>query len=114
MPQDGRVSGNYERLAAMIVKAREARGWSQSDLASLAYVTEAVIARVEAGNPPNAVALKAVEQALGWLPGIFELVLGEDAEDWENGAALAPEGDDEDDGSAELRELTVDSTIDWA
>ena len=113
MPQDGRVSGNYDRLAKMIVKAREARGWSQSDLASLAYVTEVVIARVEAGNPPNAVALKAVEQALGWLPGIFDLVLGEDAS-LENGVVLAAEGDYEDDGSAELRELTVDSSIDWA
>jgi len=114
MPQDGGVSGNYDRLAKMIVKAREARGWSQSDLASLAYVTDVVIARVEAGNPPNAVALKAVEQALGWLPGIFDLILGEDAGSMENGAALAAEGDDEDDGSAELRELTVDSSIDWA
>ncbi|WP_194917205.1 helix-turn-helix domain-containing protein [Catenulispora rubra] len=107
------MSGKYDRLAAMIVKAREARGWSQSDLASLAYVTEVVIARVEAGNPPNAVALKAVEQALGWLPGIFDLILGEDAST-ENGVVLAAEGDDEDDGSAELRELTVDSSIDWA
>jgi ribosome-binding protein aMBF1 (putative translation factor) len=106
------VSGKYDRPAAMIVKAREARGWSQSDLANLAYVTEVVIARVEAGNPPNAVALKAVEQALGWLPGIFDLVLAEDADE----GALADDGDDadEDDGSAELRELTVDSTIDWA
>lgn len=105
------MSGNYDRLAAMIVKAREARGWSQSDLANLAYVTEVVIARVEAGNPPNAVALKAVEQALGWLPGIFDLILGEDAESGE-GAEIGE--DDEDDGSAELRELTVDSSIDWA
>lgn len=105
------MSGNYDRLAAMIVKAREARGWSQSDLANLAYVTEVVIARVEAGNPPNAVALKAVEQALGWLPGIFDLILGEDAESGER-AEIGE--DDEDDGSAELRELTVDSSIDWA
>jgi transcriptional regulator with XRE-family HTH domain len=108
------VSGNYDRLAAMIVKARVARGWSQSDLASLAYVTEVVIARVEAGNPPNAVALKAVEQALGWLPGIFDLILGQDGGSLGTDAALAVEGDDEDDGSAELRELTVDSSIDWA
>ena len=108
------MSGNYERLAAMIVKAREARGWSQSDLANLAYVTEAVIARVEAGKPPNRVALKAVEQALGWLPGIFDLILGEDAAPEDAESALGVEGDDEDDGSAELRELTVDSTIDWA
>jgi ribosome-binding protein aMBF1 (putative translation factor) len=107
------VSGNYDRLAAMIVKAREARGWSQSDLANLAYVTEVVIARIEAGRPPNAVALKAVEQALGWLPGIFDLILGEDAEAGGD-VVLAVEDDDEDDGSAELRELTVDSTIDWA
>lgn len=105
------MSGNYDRLAAMIVKAREARGWSQSDLANLAYVTEVVIARVEAGNPPNAVALKAVEQALGWLPGIFDLILGEDGERPED---AEPGEDDEDDGSAELRELTVDSSIDWA
>lgn len=109
------MSGNYDRLAAMIVKAREARGWSQADLANLAYVTEAVIARVEAGNPPNLVALKAVEQALGWLPGIFDLILGEDAApDADGAAALAVDGDDEDDGSAELRELTVDSSIEWA
>ena len=111
------MSGNYDRLAAMIVKAREAKGWTQSDLATLAYVTETVIARVEAGNPPNAVALKAVEQALGWLPGIFDLILGEDAEAMADGAALAgdaEDGDDYDDGSAELRELTVDSTIEWA
>ena len=108
------MSGNYDRLAAMIVKAREARGWSQSDLASLAYVTEAVIARVEAGKPPNQVALKAVEQALGWLPGIFDLILGEDAALDGNDAALAVDEDDEDDGSAELRELTVDSSIEWA
>jgi transcriptional regulator with XRE-family HTH domain len=108
------VSGNYERLAAMIVKAREARGWSQSDLANLAYVTEVVIARVEAGNPPNLVALKAVEQALGWLPGIFDLILGEDAGEIDGDTTLAAEGDDEDDGSAELRELTVDSSIEWA
>src|SRR5690242_18474784 len=99
----------------MIVKAREARGWTQSDLANLAYVTEVVIARVEAGNPPNAVALNAVEQALGWLPGIFDLILAEhgDAEE-DDDAALATDADDEDDGSAELRELTVDSSIDWA
>lgn len=108
------MSGNYDRLAAMIVKAREARGWSQSDLANLAYVTEAVIARVEAGNPPNVVALKAVEQALGWLPGIFDLILGQDADADGDEDALAAAGDEEDDGSAELRELTVDSTIDWA
>ena len=108
------MSGNYDRLAAMIVKAREARGWSRSDLASLAYVTEVVIARVEAGNPPNAVALKAVEQALGWLPGIFDLILGQDGGSLGTDAVLAVEGDDEDDGSAELRELTVDSSIDWA
>lgn len=110
------MSGNYDRLAAMIVKAREARGWSRSDLASLAYVTEVVIARVEAGNPPNLVALKAVEQALGWLPGIFDLILAEDAAADGADAALdlAAVGDDEDDGSAELRELTVDSSIDWA
>jgi transcriptional regulator with XRE-family HTH domain len=98
----------------MIVKAREARGWTQSDLASLAYVTEVVIARVEAGNPPNTVALKAVEQALGWLPGIFDLILAENADVEEDDAVLGAEGDDEDDGSAELRELTVDSSIDWA
>ena len=105
------MSGNYDRLAAMIVQAREARGWSQSELANLAYVTEVVIARIEAGNPPNTVALKAVEQALGWLPGIFDLILGEDG----GGAQDAEIGeDDEDDGSAELRELTVDSSIDWA
>jgi transcriptional regulator with XRE-family HTH domain len=108
------VSGNYDRLAAMIVKAREAKGWTQSDLASLAYVTEAVIARIEAGNPPNAVALKAVEQALGWLPGIFDLILGPDAESMTDDAALAIDEDDEGDGSAELRELTVDSSIEWA
>jgi len=111
------VSGKYDRLAAMIVKAREARGWTQSDLANLAYVTEVVIARVEAGNPPNAVALKAVEQALGWLPGIFDLILAETADadaDAEEDAVLGADGDDEDDGSAELRELTVDSSIDWA
>lgn len=108
------MSGNYDRLAAMIVKAREARGWSQSDLANLAYVTEAVIARVEAGNPPNVVALKAVEQALGWLPGIFDLILGQDTDADGDEDALAAAGDEEDDGSAELRELTVDSTIDWA
>ena len=82
-----------------------------SDLANLAYVTEVVIARIEAGNPPNAVALKAVEQALGWLPGIFDLILGEDGERAED---AEPGEDDEDDGSAELRELTVDSSIDWA
>lgn len=110
------MSGKYDRLAAMIVKAREARGWTQSDLANLAYVTEVVIARVEAGNPPNAVALKAVEQALGWLPGIFDLILAEnaDADAQEDDAVLGADGDDEDDGSAELRELTVDSSIDWA
>jgi transcriptional regulator with XRE-family HTH domain len=108
------VSGKYDRLAAMIVKAREARGWTQSDLANLAYVTEAVIARVEAGNPPNAVALKAVEQALGWLPGIFDLILAEHADTEEDDTTLSTDGDDEDDGSAELRELTVDSSIDWA
>jgi transcriptional regulator with XRE-family HTH domain len=108
------VSGKYDRLAAMIVKAREARGWTQSDLANLAYVTEVVIARVEAGNPPNAVALKAVEQALGWLPGIFDLILAENTDVEEDDTVLGAEGDDEDDGSAELRELTVDSSIDWA
>lgn len=108
------MSGKYDRLAAMIVKAREARGWTQSDLANLAYVTEVVIARVEAGNPPNAVALKAVEQALGWLPGIFDLILAETADAEEEDAVLGADGDDEDDGSAELRELTVDSSIDWA
>jgi transcriptional regulator with XRE-family HTH domain len=109
------VSGKYDRLAAMIVKAREARGWTQADLASLAYVTEVVIARVEAGNPPNTVALKAVEQALGWLPGIFDLILAEHADAEEDDATtLSADGDDEDDGSAELRELTVDSSIDWA
>ena len=64
MPQDGGVSGNYDRLAAMIVKAREARGWSQSDLANLAYVTEVVIARVEAGNPPNMVGSRASRPAI--------------------------------------------------
>ena len=107
------MSGKYDRLAAMIVKAREARGWTQSDLANLAYVTEVVIARVEAGNPPNAVALKAVEQALGWLPGIFDLILAETADPEEEDDPVLG-ADDEDDGSAELRELTVDSSIDWA
>jgi transcriptional regulator with XRE-family HTH domain len=108
------VSGNYDRLAAMIVKAREARGWSQSDLAGLAYVSDIVVARVEAGNPPNRVALRAVESALGWLPGMFDFVLGEDVAALDGDAALVPGDEDEDDGSADLRELTVDSTIDWA
>lgn len=108
------VSGNYDRLAKMIVKAREARGWSQSDLAGLAYVSDVVVARVEAGNPPNVVALRALESALGWLPGMFDLILGEDAAALDDDAAFASGADDEDDGSADLRELTVDSTIDWA
>lgn len=108
------MSGNFDRLAEMIVKAREARGWSQSDLAGLAYVSDVVVARVEAGNPPNLVALRAVESALGWLPGMFDLVLGEDAAALDGDAAFAPGADEQDDGSADLRELTVDSTIDWA
>lgn len=107
------MSESYDRLAAMITKAREARGWTQSDLAGLAYVTDTVIAKVEAGRPPNMVALRAVEQALGWLPGMFEFVLGpEVAELGEDGFAGA-EADDADD-AGELRELTPDSTIDWA
>jgi transcriptional regulator with XRE-family HTH domain len=112
------VSGNYERLAAMIVKAREARGWSQADLAGLAYVSDVVVARVEAGNPPNKVALRAVESALGWLPGMFDFVLGEDVAALDDDAPLVSraedEEEDEDDGSADLRELTVDSSIEWA
>ncbi|GAA2053288.1 hypothetical protein GCM10009839_71320 [Catenulispora yoronensis] len=104
---------SYDRLAAMIVKAREARGWTQSDLAGLAYVTDTVIAKVEAGRPPNLVALRAVEQALGWLPGMFDFVLGPDAGSLPE--PVSAEGADaEDDGSSELRELTADSSIEWA
>ncbi|NUP50107.1 MAG: helix-turn-helix domain-containing protein [Catenulispora sp.] len=104
---------SYDRLAAMIVKAREARGWTQSDLAGLAYVTDTVIAKVEAGRPPNMVALRAVEQALGWLPGMFDFVLGPDAAALEE-AVAGGAADAEDDGSEELRELVADSSIDWA
>ncbi|GAA1966989.1 helix-turn-helix domain-containing protein [Catenulispora subtropica] len=105
---------SYDRLAAMIVKAREARGWTQSDLAGLAYVTDTVIAKVEAGRPPNMVALRAVEQALGWLPGMFDLVLGPEAEDLAEAAFAGGADEDEDDDSGQLRELTADATIDWA
>src|SRR3954453_21007361 len=105
---------SYDRLAKMIVKAREAKGWTQSALAGLAYVTDTVIAKVEAGRPPNMVALRAVEQALGWLPGMFDLVLGADAAAL--GEAAADDGADADEGggSGQLRELTADATIDWA
>lgn len=104
---------SYDRLAAMIVKAREARGWTRSELAGLAYVTEAVIAKVEAGRPPNMVALRAVEQALGWLPGMFDFVLGPDAEALE-AAAFGDPADDGDDDADQVRELVADSSIDWA
>jgi transcriptional regulator with XRE-family HTH domain len=104
---------SYDRLAKMIVKAREAKGWTQSDLAGLAYVTDTVIAKVEAGRPPNMVALRAVEQALGWLPGMFDLVLGPEAEALAE-TASGSAADEEDDGSSGLRELTADATIDWA
>src|SRR3954453_23014144 len=104
---------SYDRLAKMIVKAREAKGWTQSDLAGLAYVTDTVIAKVEAGRPPNMVALRAVEQALGWLPGMFDLVLGPEAEalaETTSGSAAY----EEDDGASGLRELSSDATIHWA
>ena len=59
------------------------------------------------------VALRAVEQALGWLPGIFELVLGAEATALAEAAPADGAGDD--DGDCEdPRELTADSTIDWA
>jgi transcriptional regulator with XRE-family HTH domain len=105
---------SYDRLAAMIVKAREAKGWTQSDLAGLAYVTDAVIARVEAGRPPNMVALRAVEQALGWLPGMFDLVLGPEAEALSEMTAAGGAEEEDEDESGQLRELTADATIDWA
>lgn len=136
------MSGKYDRLAVMIAKAREARGWSQADLAQLCYMSDAAIANVEAGRPTNRAALSAVEQALGWLPGMFDFVLeqgirgggargragsggaavrGEaDAVDGAVAAEAEAETDDEfeeyedEDESAQIRELVADSTIDWA
>lgn len=141
------MSGKYDRLAVMIAKAREARGWSQADLAQLTYMSDAAIANVEAGRPTNRAALSAVEQALGWLPGMFDYVLGQgagapsgskagagraaaaavaaaadggdDVEPGEDGAAPGAEDDEfeeyeDEDESAQIRELVADSTIDWA
>lgn len=125
MAQNAFMSAKYERLAVIIAKAREARGWTQADLAQLTYMSDTAIANVEAGRPPNRVALSAVEQALGWLPGMFDFVLrqqgvGDDEDEDEGGGSAGAggagaasgagdgvgdgAGDDDDDGSGEVRE----------
>jgi transcriptional regulator with XRE-family HTH domain len=124
MAQNADMSGKYDRLAVMIARAREARGWSQADLAQLSYMSDAAIANVEAGRPSSRVALSAVEQALGWLPGMFDFVLGQGPEaeaepdgagpGTGDGAAGEEYGDDYEDDSEQTRELVADSTIDWA
>lgn len=120
MAQNADMSGKYDRLAVMIARAREARGWSQADLAQLSYMSDAAIANVEAGRPSSRVALSAVEQALGWLPGMFDFVLGQGADG--DGEGSEPEADaageefagEYEDDSEQTRELVADSTIDWA
>lgn len=119
MAQNADMSGKYDRLAVMIAKAREARGWTQSDLAQLSYMSDAAIANVEAGRPSNRVALYAVEQALGWLPGMFDYVLNQDAAEPDDdedvpGASDTAADDEYEDDAEQTRELVADSTIDWA
>jgi transcriptional regulator with XRE-family HTH domain len=116
MAQNADMSGKYDRLAVMIAKAREARGWTQSDLAQLSYMSDAAIANVEAGRPSNRVALYAVEQALGWLPGMFDYVFNQDADepDEDEDASGAAADDEYEDDAEQTRELVADSTIDWA
>jgi transcriptional regulator with XRE-family HTH domain len=106
------MSAKYERLAVIIAKAREARGWTQADLAQLTYMSDTAIANVEAGRPPNLVALSAVEQALGWLPGMFDFVLrqqgvAEDEDEASGEAEGAGSGEGDGDGSGEVREWVV-------
>lgn len=65
------------RLATAIQRRREALGFTQVQLATLAGVTDTTIRNLEGGRrftrPPAS--LPAVEQALGWAPGSGRAVL---------------------------------------
>lgn len=52
-------------LGDRVRQARTARGWSQSELASLAGVSRPTVARIEAGQQVRASTLNAVAAALG-------------------------------------------------
>lgn len=74
----GSVGHDFERLAAAIVEARKAKGWSQDDLIRESGLGRSTIQRLERGRqqvPPNKATIQSLERALGWLPGSVEAVL---------------------------------------
>jgi transcriptional regulator with XRE-family HTH domain len=67
----GAMNQDFRRLATAVVKARELRGWRQTDLATAAGVGISSVQNLEAGRqfsrmPPS---LRRIEAALGWEEG---------------------------------------------
>jgi transcriptional regulator with XRE-family HTH domain len=72
------VDLDYARLAAAVVAAREARGWTQKDLASSSGLGITTIQRIEdehATTRPTPRTLKAIDRALDRDEGYLEGVL---------------------------------------
>lgn len=62
---------DFDRLARMMVTAREARKWRQEDLATAAGISLSSVQNVEGARPFTRVppSLRKLEKALGWAPG---------------------------------------------
>ena len=62
-----------QALGETVKRCREAKGWSQRDLAAKALVTEAYVAMLETGaKRASAVVLRRFERALGVHYGTLE------------------------------------------
>ena len=71
------MTPDFRRLAAAVAKARELRGWRQTDLASAAGVGVSSVQNLEAARefrrtPPS---LRRIEAALGWEEGSGQAIL---------------------------------------
>jgi transcriptional regulator with XRE-family HTH domain len=68
---------DWERLAAAVEAAREAKSLTQVALAEAAGVSESTVQNLESGKERTRVpaSLPKVERALGWAPGSGEAIL---------------------------------------
>jgi transcriptional regulator with XRE-family HTH domain len=64
-----------ERLAKAVVEAREAKGWSDRDLARFAHLSRATVMGVERARETSPAARISVGFALGWAAGSTAAVL---------------------------------------
>lgn len=70
------MSEDFKRLSDAVVSAREARGWSERDLAYACGLARATIRGLEAGNHRMMEHThKQVERAFGWAPGSMDAIL---------------------------------------